>query len=88
MVSGSKAEAFLLTFDLPLLAEDESYQIWLIKNGVGYSAGTLTIDSTGYGQAVIIPIAPLSEFDAIGITVEPSEGSEGPTGTSVLKGDL
>ena len=88
MVSGSSTEALLLTFDLPLLSEDESYQIWLIKNGTGYSAGTLIIDSTGYGQAVIIPVAPLADFDAIGITVEPSEGSEGPTGTSVLKGDL
>jgi hypothetical protein len=64
------------------------YQIWLIKDETRYRAGILEVDSTGYGEAVIIPTVPLIEFDAIGITIEPLDGKKGPTGVSVMKGDL
>ena len=80
--------ALLAVLDLPPLPPDKVYQVWLIKGNQRYSAGVFTVDSTGYGQTVIIPVAPLGEYDAIGITVEPAGGSPGPTGTSVLKGDL
>ena len=53
-----------------------------------HSAGWFTVDSTGYGQTVIIPVAPFWEFDAAGITIEPSGGSIDPTGVSVLSGEL
>ena len=50
--------------------------------------GLFTVDSTGYGQAIVIPIIPFAEVDAIGITVEPEGGSLDPTGANVLSGDL
>jgi hypothetical protein len=84
----TSSEALLLALDLPPLPVTKVYQIWLVKDSVRYSAGTFTVDSTGYGKAVIIPVAPFAEFEAIGITIEPAEGSQLPTGTSVLKGDL
>jgi len=46
------------------------------------------VDSTGYGQTVIIPVAPFWEFEVAGITIEPAGGSIDPTGVNVLKGDL
>ena len=88
MVSHTGAKALLLVLDLPPLSRDQVYQIWLIKDDSRYSGGLFTVDSTGFGQTVIIPVSPFAEFDAIGITVEPAGGSVGPTGTSVLKGDL
>lgn len=80
--------AFLVVLNLPPLPADQVYQVWLFKEGQRYSAGTFTVDSTGYGQAAIIPVAPLFEFDAIAVTVEPSGGSPRPTGASVMLGDL
>ena len=88
MVSQAGTRALLLVVDLPPLPTDRVYQVWLIKNGQRYSAGWFTVDSTGYGQTVIIPVAPLGEFEAAGITIEPAGGSSDPTGVSVLKGDL
>jgi hypothetical protein len=87
-VSRSGTKAFLLVVDLPPLPADKVYQVWLIKDRAKYNAGWFTVDSTGYGQTVIIPVAPFWEFEAAGITIEPAGGSLDPTGVNVLKGDL
>jgi anti-sigma-K factor RskA len=78
----------LAVLDLPPLPDDLVYQIWLIKDGMRTSIGTFTVDASGYGQTVIQLVAPVGEFDAIGITVEPAGGSSDPTGDQVLVGDL
>ena len=88
MVSQTGTRALLLVVDLPPLPSDKVYQVWLIKGHTKYNAGWFTVDSTGYGQTVIIPVAPFWEFEAAGITIEPVGGSIGPTGVNVLKGDL
>ena len=92
-VSDSGSIALLGTFNLPPLPPGQVYQVWLVKNGQRYSGGQFEVDSTGYGQTVIVPQAilpefdpiniyvPFTEFDAIGISVEPA-------GTAVLQGDL
>ena len=74
--------------DLPPLPYGMVYQVWLIKDSRVHGAGWFTVDSTGYGQTVIIPVAPFREFDAVGITIEPRGGSIDPTGVSVLSGGL
>ena len=88
MVSQAGTRALLLVVDLPPLPADKVYQVWLIKGHTKYNAGWFTVDSTGYGQTVIIPVAPFWEFEAAGITIEPVGGSIDPTGVNVLKGDL
>ena len=88
MASRTINRVLLLVVDLPPLPYDRVYQVWLIKNNRRYNSGWFTVDSTGYGQTVIIPVAPFWEFDAAGITIEPSGGSIDPTGANVLKGDL
>ena len=92
-VSDSGLVALLGVFNLPPLPTGQVYQTWLIRNGQRHPGSQFTVDSTGYGQTVIVPqtvlpefdpvniYMPFTEFDAIGITVEPS-------GTSVLQGDL
>ena len=88
MVSRSGSQALLLALDLRPLPPDKVYQVWLIKDGRKYSGGYFTVDSSGYGQTLIFPYPSIAEFEGIGITIEPLGGSSGPTGTSVLKGDL
>ena len=78
----------LAALDLPPLPKDKVYQVWLIKDGLIYSGGVFTVDSTGYAQTIIPLFAPMASFNAIVITVERAGGSPGPTGESVLKGDL
>ena len=92
-VSDSGLVALLGVFNLPPLPAGQVYQAWLIRNGQRHPGSQFTVDSTGYGQTVIIPqtilpefdpvnmYVPFNEFDAIGITVEPS-------GTAVMQGDL
>ena len=88
MVSRGGTRALLYFLNLPPLPPFQVYQLWLIKNGQMYSTAIFTVDSTGFGQAVIIPVTPFTEFDGAGVTIEPAGGSTGPTGVSVLKGDL
>ncbi len=88
MASRATNRVLLLALDLPPLPADRVYQVWLVRDGRIYNGGWFTVDSTGYGQTVIIPVAPFWEFDTAGITIEPSGGSSDPTGASVLGGDL
>ena len=88
IVSYTSNRGLLLVGDLPPLPPDRIYQVWLVKDGVKYGAGWFTVDPLGYGQTIIIPLAPFGQFDGMGITIEPSGGSGGPTGVNILKGDL
>ena len=64
------------------------YQVWLVSQDHKYSSKTFTVDSSGWGQAIIMPVIPFALVDAVEITVEPSGNSIAPTGSGVLKGDL
>jgi len=87
-VSNSGVTAILAVLNLPPLPNDQVYQVWLVKGGQKHSAGIFTVDATGYGQTVLLPVIPFHQIEAIVVTVEPSEGSSWPTGMKVLNGDL
>ena len=88
-VANGGTVAVLAASNLRPLPVDQVYQVWLLRNNKVYSAGVFNVDSTGYGQAVIIPpVLPFREIEGVIITVEPSGGSADPTGSDVLKGDL
>ena len=86
--TGDDLAALIAVLNLDKLSQDETYQVWVITKYQKLSVGLLDVDSTGYAQAVIIPGVPFSQIEAIGITVEPAGGSHGPTGASVLAGDM
>lgn len=88
MVSHTESRALLLVLNLPPLSPNRVYQVWLISGDRRYSAGLFTVDSTGYGQVIVIPAVSFDEIDAIGVTVEPEGGSLDPTGANVLSGDF
>ena len=86
--TGDDLAALIAVLNLDELSQDETYQVWVITKYQKLGVGLLDVDSTGYAQAVIIPGVPFSQIEAIGITVEPAGGSHGPTGASVLAGDM
>ena len=88
MVSSTGAEGLLLVVNLPPLPSDRVYQVWLVSKGRKYSSETFTVDSSGWGQAVVMPVIPFALVDTVEITVEPSGNSIAPSGSGVLKGDL
>ena len=86
--TGDDLAALIAVLNLEELSQEETYQVWVVTKYQKLSVGLLDVDSTGYAQAVIIPGVPFSQIEAIGITVEPAGGSHGPTGASVLAGDM
>lgn len=84
---GSANETTMALFlsDMPALAPDKVYQVWLtdqMNNRV--SGGILTVDAMGRGWLMIHASQPLSQYRAAGVTVEPQGGSPQPTGTRIV----
>lgn len=79
--------AVLLLWDLPRLRENQVYQAWLIDSqGERMSAAIFEPDPDLPFTAVsILPSSRLSNFSALGVTVEPHGGSPSPTGPRLLR---
>ena len=80
--------ALLCVYDMPALPADKAYQLWLIRDGMRDSGGVFQVSKDGFGLLVIRPDRPLSEYSALGITVEPAGGSPAPTSPRVLGASL
>lgn len=81
--------AILVLQGLPPLPADQTYQLWLIPaQGAPAPAGLLTIATVDPNrQQVSLPESALA-YQAVGISIEPSGGSEAPTaGNIVLVGE-
>lgn len=88
IISGDGKHGTLVVDRLPVLDEEHAYQLWLIRDNVRTSGGVFTVDEEGYGSKYISSPEPLASYPAFGITIEPAEGSPGPTGEKVLGGEL
>lgn len=84
---GSKV-ALLCVYALPQLAPGKTYQAWLVQDGQRVSAGTFSVNHDGYGVLLIDAGKPVSEYQQLGITVEPEGGSPAPTSPRVIGGTL
>ncbi len=80
--------ALLCVYDMPTLPSDKTYQLWLTQDGKRDSGGLFQVSPAGFGLLVIRAARPLSDYSALGITVEPAGGSPGPTSPRVLGGNL
>ncbi|MBI3914101.1 MAG: anti-sigma factor [Chloroflexi bacterium] len=75
--------------DMPALAANQVYQLWLIDTGGDRtSGGTFTVDAQGRGWLIARAPRALNEYKGVGVTIEPSGGSPKPTGTKVLGGEF
>ncbi|KGJ80790.1 hypothetical protein GY21_02115 [Cryobacterium roopkundense] len=80
--SNSLGLSAVMLEDLPALASDQDYQLWYINDSGAAPAGTF--DSTGSGTAWRVLDGSMHAGDAVGVTVEPSGGSEQPTSAPIV----
>ena len=90
LVDEDKNTAVLVLWNLPQLEAENTYQVWLIDStGKRISGGLFDpADEQGYTTVTIQSPVPIGKFVGLGVTIEPSGGSEGPTGPRVLAVNL
>ena len=74
--------------DLPDLASDMAYQLWLVRGEERVSGGLFQVNDTGEGTLIFWTDEPVDTYDRVGITPEPASGSPGPTAPPVAIGQL
>ena len=79
---------FLLAENMPALAPDEAYQVWLGQGDTMVSAGLFEADAAGYGRIVFSAPLPMGQYDSVRITAEPATGSAQPTSVPTIGGSL
>ncbi|WP_054033080.1 anti-sigma factor [Desulfatitalea tepidiphila] len=82
--SPDKSRALLMVDALKPLQPQYQYQLWLIKNGRRVSGGVFSVSDEGMAGIVVAADRPLTDFDGLGVTVEPFGGSPEPTGKKML----
>ena len=85
----SETAVMVAAADMPTLPSDKVFRVWARSHdGEFRDAGTLKVDSEGWGITHIELGEPVSNFEGIMITVEPAADASGPAGSPVLKGNL
>ncbi len=78
----------LVVNSLSVLDSSHRYQVWLVRDGQRVSGGLFTVNQDGYASLELQAPLPLTQYDSVGITIEPYAGSQGPTGLKVLSGAI
>ncbi len=88
ILNPESARAYLIIHNLTPLSADQTYQVWLVRDGQRDSAGTFSVDSQGHATARIWAPKPWSAYQEIGVTLEPARGSQWPTTPRLIGGKL
>ncbi len=80
--------AILVVNDLPQLEGDEVYQVLLIRGNEHDTAETFRVNTGGENILIVESPQPMSIFDTVGVSIEPTGGSVQRTGDIVLLGEL
>lgn len=88
LVSADGQDGALVVDGLPPLAENQQYQLWLMRNGEKISGAVFSTDEHSYGGTRIRAPRSLLDYSAAEITIEPEGGSPQPTSPQVLAGSL
>ena len=79
----------MLTYWLPTIAPDQRFQVWLVTpEGTRDSGGLFTADTRGNAHVIINAPVPFARYKSIGVTVEPANGSTGPTTPRICGGEI
>jgi anti-sigma-K factor RskA len=85
MLNPTGNDAYLITYDLPVLPKNKTYQLWLQRGDARVNGGTFRVDEHGVATVQVRASEPMSTFTGCGVTIEPTGGSPGPTGDRVLR---
>ena len=80
--SNSLGISAVLVDDLPALPDDQDYQLWYINGEGAVPAGTF--DSSGAGTVWRVLDGTMHAGDQVGVTVEPTGGSDPPTTNPIV----
>jgi anti-sigma-K factor RskA len=82
--------AVIITWNLPVLKPDQTYQIWLIDpQGKRRSGGIFNAQpDLPYATTTVTSPGSLINYNGIGVTIEPAGGSPQPTGQIIFKVDF
>jgi anti-sigma factor RsiW len=73
---------------MPTLPDGTRYQMWLVNENGETSVGLFQVDDDGSGFLAFQSPEPLTSFEVIGISVEPSDGSPAPTTPHLVTGQI
>jgi anti-sigma-K factor RskA len=88
VLASDKTDAVLVVDGLPPLPEGKVYQLWLIHDGARDSGGLFSVDGDGRGTLIVRAPRLMGNYQAVGVTVEPMEGSPAPTSPQMIGGKL
>ena len=71
---------------MPKTPQDKEYQLWFIKEGKPYDAGTFAVskEEDFFNLSISVP----TDAKVFAVTIEPKGGSKAPTTTPVLVGSI
>jgi anti-sigma-K factor RskA len=72
-------QALITLSNLPPLGANQTYQLWLIKGNTLLPSSVFNTGTDGTGRLVVESDELFSEFDRIGVTVEPAGGRSTPS---------
>jgi anti-sigma-K factor RskA len=82
-------EVYLVANGLPVLPQDQRYQVWLFTtDDQQQSAGLLAVGADGGVRAFLETPAPFAHYVGVALTAEPATGSSVPTSDLVLGGSF
>ncbi|SDH53912.1 Anti-sigma-K factor rskA [Leifsonia sp. 98AMF] len=80
--SGELGRSALVANDLPALPSDKTYELWYLRDGQAIPAGTMNPANSGSTWRVLT--GDMAAGDTVGVTVEPSGGSDKPTSPPIV----
>jgi anti-sigma-K factor RskA len=86
VLNANEGLAFLSVSGLPELTAEQDYQLWLIEGDTPFSAGVFSVGQPGQSTHAFTVDAERANFNAVGVSIEPTGGSPQPTGDIVLLG--
>lgn len=88
MWNGESDTGLLYVHGFPRLEPGKTYQLWLTRSEERVSAGTFEVDEAGNAALIFHITDPIDRFTWARVTDEPEYGSNQPTGTVVVHGEL
>lgn len=87
IISGDSGQAVLRVSELPVLTEDQTFQLWLIDTEGSLSGGIYQADESNRLYIVIPNEKPIDNYVQFGVSIEPAGGSplgDKPSGNRVF----